>query len=66
MIINDHDSLKRDKEKYIPLPYKQNIKQVDINSVYHIIKKDIHDIIEVVLEEVLNDPAKEHIVVRKK
>src|SRR6188472_1439482 len=39
MIINDHDSLKRDKEKYIPLPYNQKIKQVDINSVYHIIKK---------------------------
>ena len=66
MIINDHDTIKREKEKLIPLPPLRMVKQADINSVYQIIKKDIQEIIEVVLEEVINDPSKEHLVVRKK
>ena len=66
MIINDHDTIKMEKEKYIPLPCHRKITQADINKAYQLIKKDIQDIIEVVMEDVLNDPAKEHLVVRKK
>ena len=66
MIVNDHEIIKKEKSKHIPLQYHRRVMQVDVNSIYQIIKKDIQDIIEVVMEDVLNDPAKEHLVVRKK
>ena len=57
--------IKREKEKYVPLPYHRMVRQADIDSVYKIIKKDIQDTIELVLEDVLNDPEREHMVVKR-
>ena len=65
MIVNDHETLKHERESFLPVPAFRKIDQKEIYTNYQLIKQDVLDIVESVMEEVLNDPGKEHIVVRK-
>lgn len=65
-VINDHEALRKEKQAFRPLPFSE--KAVDQNEIlfnYMQIKEDVQEIAEVVMEQLLNDPAKEHLVVRK-
>lgn len=65
MIVNDDAAIKREKRNYLPLPIVRKAAQKEINAVHQIIKQDVQDIVEVVLEEVLNDPGRGRLFVRK-
>ena len=65
MIVNDHEALRKEKANYVPLPIVRRIDQKEVNTVYQIIKQDVQDIIESMMEEILNNPEREHLVVRK-
>lgn len=65
MIANDDAAIKREKKNYLPLPVVRKAAQKEINAVHQIIKQDVQDIVEVVLEEVLNDPGRADLIVRK-
>jgi hypothetical protein len=65
MIVNDDAAIKREKRNYLPLPIVRKVTQKEINAVYQIIKQDVQDIVDVVMEEVLNDPGREGLVVKK-
>ncbi len=65
MVVNDHAALKKEKENYVPIPSIRKVDHKEINTVYQIIKQDVQDIIEMVMEEVLNNPERGHLVVRK-
>ena len=65
-IVNDHSSLKKEKESYLPIPVVGKVDRKKINTIYQIIKQDVQDIVDSVMEEILNDPAREHLVVRKR
>lgn len=64
-IINDHTAIDREKQNYLPLPIVRKVEHKEITAISQIIKQDVQDIVDVVMEEVLNDPGREHLVVRK-
>lgn len=65
-IFNDHAAIKREKESYLPLPTVRKATQKEISTVQQLIKQDVQDIVDVVLEEVMNDPGRDHLVMRKR
>lgn len=61
----DDNTLKKEKKSYLPLQLIRNVSKKDIQDNYLIIKQDVQDIIDAVLEQVLNDPAKEQLLIKK-
>lgn len=64
-IVNDDAAIISEKKNYLPLPIARKVAQKEISTVYQIIKQDVQDIVDVVLEEVLNDPGREGLLVKK-
>lgn len=64
-IINNHDALKKEKSNFLSLPIVEKVDQRKIYSNYLLIKQDALDIVDAVMEQVLNDPEKEGLVVKK-
>lgn len=64
-IVNDHEALKKEKEAYLPLPAVRKIDRKEIDAVYQIIKQDVQDIVDAVMEQILNDPGRAVLVVKK-
>jgi hypothetical protein len=65
-IINDHELLKNEKAAFMTLPVIRKVDQKEANAVYQIIKQDIRDIVEALMEEILSDQGKRHLLVSKK
>lgn len=61
---NDVKALNEEKARYLPLP-KKKVTEQNIQDNFEQIKTDVDDIIESVMEDVLNDPAKQHLLVKK-
>jgi len=64
-IVNDPVALKKEKEAYLPLSPVKKVDQFVIRANYDQIKQDVINILEVVTEQLLNDPTKEHLLVKK-
>jgi hypothetical protein len=65
-VINDHEKLRREKLSFKQVPFSEQAKdQNEILFNYMQIKEDIQEIANTVMQELLNDPAKEHLVIRK-
>jgi hypothetical protein len=64
-IINDHESLKKEQEKYREIPVLRKLDNAMIQRNYLQIKQDVQDIIQAEMERVLNDPALGHLVIKK-
>jgi hypothetical protein len=64
-IIQDKKALDAEKAAYLPLPKVRTVTQATILQNYEQIKQDIQDIEQAVYEEILNDPAKQHLLVKK-
>ncbi|SDH13078.1 conjugal transfer protein MobC [Mucilaginibacter gossypii] len=64
-IVNDHEALKKEAAAYQPLPAVRVINTGIIQRNYLQIKQDVREIIEEVFEQLLNDPAKTHLVIRR-
>lgn len=64
-ITNDVNALKKERESYKPLPMVREVDEEVIQKNYQQIKQDVQKIAEVVMEELLNDPLKEHLIVKK-
>ncbi|MBS0027111.1 conjugal transfer protein MobC [Chitinophaga hostae] len=61
-----HDlALKVEKESYLPIPVVKAVTREDIMDNYEIIKQDVQDIVDAVLQSVLNNPSKEGLIVKK-
>lgn len=63
-VVNDHAAIKREKENYLPLPIVRRVTQKDISAIHQLIKQDVQDIVDVVLEEVMNDPGKADLIIK--
>lgn len=61
----DDAALKKETKSYLPLPLVRKISKKDIQENYLIIKQDVQDIIETVMEQVLNDPGKQQFLMKK-
>lgn len=61
----DDAALKKETKSRLPLPLVRKISKKDIQENYLIIKQDVQDIIEAVMEQVLNDPGKQQFLIKK-
>ncbi|WP_276484781.1 YWFCY domain-containing protein [Paraflavitalea pollutisoli] len=64
-IINNHAAIKKEKEGYEPLPVVGKGTREIVYKNFLAIKQSAQDIIDAVLEDILNDPAKESLIVKK-
>jgi type IV secretory pathway TraG/TraD family ATPase VirD4 len=64
-VINDPEALKKEQQTSMPFLTGGNVDQGVIRRNYQQIKLDTEDIAETVLEGLLNDPGREHLVVKK-
>lgn len=65
-VTNDHQSLGKEKASYQPLPISEIV--VDMQTIqinYLQIKEEIQEIADMVIGSMLNDPEREHLVVKK-
>lgn len=61
----DNSALKIEKETYLPVPIVKAVTRKDIMDNYAIIKQDVQDIVEAVIQIVLNDPSQLGLIVKK-
>lgn len=64
-IINDMQAIKKEKQSYKSLPIIREVTESVIKTNYQQIKQDVQNIAEAVMEELLNDPMREHLIVKK-
>jgi hypothetical protein len=64
-ILSDHAARTREKEDYVSIPSVRAVDFKEAMVVYKVIKQDVQDIVEVVMEQLLNDPASENLIVKK-
>lgn len=61
----DAEALKKEKKAYLPVSIVRKVDKKIVKDNDTIIKQDVQDIIEAVLEQVLNDPGREGLIVSK-
>jgi hypothetical protein len=64
-ITNDHEALKNERKLYKQIPEVCKVDNAVIQRNYQQIKQEVQDIIESEMEKILNDPARENMVVKK-
>jgi YWFCY protein/Type IV secretory system Conjugative DNA transfer len=64
-ITNDHSVLENESKLYEEIPEIFMVDNAIIQRNYQQIKQEVQDIIETELEKILNDPARENMVVKK-
>jgi len=64
-IVNDGEALKKERQSYKPLPVVRKVNEAVVKQNYQQIKQDVQDIAETIMEGLLTDPAKEHLIVKK-
>ena len=64
-ITNNHEALKKEKENFQPLPAVRKVDPTDIYKNYLSVKQDAQDIVEAVMDQILNQPGMEHLIVKR-
>ncbi|MGN6420707.1 MAG: YWFCY domain-containing protein [Pseudobacter sp.] len=64
-IINNHEAIRKEKEGYQMLPVQNNVTKSTINQIFLSIKQDTNDFTDRILEEILNDPSRGNIIIKK-
>jgi hypothetical protein len=64
-VINDHKAIEKQKAGFEEMPIVRSIDSKMIQSNYKRIKQDAKDIIDMVMEDILNDPSKQDLIVRR-
>ena len=65
-IINDHKKLKEEQEDYEDIPVFRTLDSSMVQRNYLQIKSDIQDIIQAEMQNILNNPELEHLVISKR
>ena len=63
-VVNDKAALDAEKTAYLPMSKVRKATEQDISQNYEQIKQDAQDIVDSVLEEVFNDPTKQHLLIK--
>lgn len=63
-IINDHESLRREEEEYVPIPKVRDISPEEVTGNYNRIKRDVEKIVRVEMERVFDTPELGHLIIR--
>ncbi len=63
--MNDHRALENESKMYKEIPEICKVDNAIVQRNYQQIKQEVQDIIQSEMEKILNDPARENLVVRK-
>jgi hypothetical protein len=64
-IINDHEALNQEQERYKELPVFSNVEQNDVLKSYLQVKKDVAMIVRTEIERMLDTPELMEMIIRK-
>ena len=64
-ILNDHQQLKKEQQGYRPIPIVREVTRTMIQSNFLQVKQDVEDLVMDRLNEMLNDPVKVTLIVKK-
>ncbi|WP_409022093.1 type IV secretory system conjugative DNA transfer family protein [Dyadobacter sp. LHD-138] len=64
-ILNDHQALKEEQDNYQAIPEIRKIDQSMVLRNYMQVKQDVLDIVEFEMEKIVEDPASQHLIVKK-
>jgi len=64
-ILNDHEALKKEQQRYKPIPLVRQINSSIVQKNYRQIKQEMEDLVNAEMERIMNDPAMEGIVLKK-
>ncbi len=64
-IINDHQALKEEEQAYMPIPQIRQVTGTMVQRNYLQIKQEVQDIVQSEIQKMLNDPALEHLIIKK-
>ncbi len=64
-ITNDHAALEKGQKSYVPIPVFSEVDQEMVLRNYQEIKLDVQNIIETEMDKIINDPALQHLVVKR-
>lgn len=64
-IINDHAALKAEEEAYVPIPVIRQITGEMVQRNYQQIKQEVQDIVYAEIQRMTNNPALEHLIIKK-
>ncbi|MFT3701191.1 MAG: conjugal transfer protein MobC [Agriterribacter sp.] len=65
-IVNDHKGIEVEKENFKSPSPKKAVNSKELLDVYEIVKLDVAELVESSMEEILNDPAKQHLIIKQK
>lgn len=64
-IINDPHSLNAQRERYLPIPIVREITPQVVQENYNMIRQEIQDLVDVLMDQVLNTDALKGFLVKK-
>jgi len=64
-ILNDHEALKKEQQTYKPIPVVRQINASIVQKTYLQIKQEMEDLVSAEMERIMNDPAREGMVLKK-
>lgn len=64
-VLNDHEALKKEQQAYKHIPVVRQINSSIIQKNYLQIKQEMEDLVNAEMERIMNDPAREGMVLKK-
>jgi len=64
-IINDHKALKSEMDGYDAIPVIRQVDSIMVQMNYLQVKRDVEEIVEAEMERLKDDPALQHLIIRK-
>ncbi|SFH37259.1 conjugal transfer protein MobC [Pedobacter insulae] len=64
-IVNDHNALKAEEDAYVPIPVIRQVNNGMVQRNYLLIKQQVQDIVQTEIQNMMNDPALEHLIIKK-
>lgn len=64
-ILNDHAALASEEKKYCAVPQVKPVQHAVVQKNYEQIRHDVQQVVIAVMEQLLNDPAAAHLIIRK-
>ncbi len=64
-IINDHKALVKEEATYREIPLFRQVSQSVVQRNFYQVKEDIKNLVDTEIENILNDPARAHLIITK-
>ncbi|GGF44549.1 conjugal transfer protein MobC [Echinicola rosea] len=65
-IQNDHAAIARETAAYIPIPKVRDISTSEVEENYHMVKKEVQQVVKMEIDRIMDTPSLEHLLVGKR